>query len=1621
MKRFFSFVLASVILFSLLPSALPSMALDALSAPDEEIRLVSDETESLSGTYSNGITWHLNLDTYHLTVTGSGDIPDDEDDWNGKRVETAFIGEGITSLKEGMFQNYGSLTYIQLPKSLKKIGKSALYGTNITGIQLPYGLTEIGSKAFYGCTKLTSITLPQTVTTIGDSAFYNTGISGMTFPDSVKSLGSSVLAHTKNLRWVKLPSGLKELPSSFFQGCEVLRTVILPDTVTSIGNSAFKDSGLARIDLPSGLTKLGTSCFYGTCLQSILIPGGVETLPSYCFRDCKQLKQVTIEEGLTTIQQNAFNNCIRLEALVLPSTLKTLERNAFSKCKTFSGAYFRGPGINASSNYWTNGSLFDGAADDLTIYYLSEMSGWDDLTDEGCSSVTWYDYPLKRWDGKTFGALPYPHYQRTLSERTIRVFQQNWKYADGDVSQNIIAKVTAADGTVAEYKGVWHTTCTQFQIPLKDSDTVLFTCEGFQPLTMTADLLGSFNMVKLHKVRTDGAPTLLNVLLDRSQGEYRKLYNLYLEEGTVFVPTSETQDLYLDVNWNGHTPGSIWLMQGNRAVSELQTGWNYQLPLGRLFRLEQNNITIRLNYGDDQRLFSDIRLTVRESAYDTIGADPGDEVKTDEPMPEETAIMEGRKLSLDLSSLTRGDLPLEIRCGSDGTVRATIGVTLANYSGDHKEGDWAEAFSNIRRVLSDPSKVSENEIRKLMRNLEESTVTKAAYWTISSDLQVLGYLEGYFEGTDIIPTECAILVILKGKMQVYYPITDLGIGTFYATGGGEITFQLPVAMLTQEKTDLLTPRESTPLDTELRFFGGPAIGNKLVKGEVLVNGQFTANTTFPLIWDQTDLVLQISLTLEGEIKGARASIELLKTPSIQLLKDGTWWFEEDTLSALSLLSQEDVLWLRASRDYLTQPSAFLINDTLETLSAESNFVTESTFLTSVYPYAKLHQVSFENGDRLLVWVGDDPQRADADRTALFYSFYTAEEHLWSDPAFVTPATAGADSADSDPVLKCIDDQAYLVWNDACAPLTGAAGSSATLQELQKDLLLWDIGYARFDREAGIFTDHAVLSGKEHYADLFADVTVIDGQPTVVFVSSSSGDTSLTEGDRSIYTAVRSDDNWEIQALDTPVSGIDTLAAAEEDNALALYFTMQPDGKHDDLLSRELYRLEGSTLTRLTNNDVPDTAPMTENNVVTWYQNGKILKLDSAELASVRGDARQYICSESGLQAILYADNTADSAGLYAVFCDTDGLWGQPICLAENADGTFYDYSGVFLSDNTLSVIASLSDKSGSQASLFCYDVKALCDLKVTDVSYNPYSLTENGTLRLTLDVTNEGMLSSQYCKINFYDGSTLLSSCYAVTPVLSGSEAVLQAECPLQGTPPAQIRVEVLPEDHTDANQEDNVFVCDLSCSTDLSLEDIHCQLVSTEEGACTAVTVQVVNRGTTASAPSSLTLYRDASDGQALCAVQPIPALSPGTSYTVHLTLKDALPQGTVVYALADLLENENLPDNNCIFTRVSGDLLNDRAPSFYVEATEADGTVSVLLTAENLSSNVSSLFVMAAAYQDGRLLDAVISEETISDGSTQWDHALSLNAENTDTVKVFLLNDLYAPVVPMQTLTIR
>ena len=96
-----------------------------------------------------------------------------------------------------------------------------------------------------------------------------------------------------------------------FQGCKLLTTVILPNSVTSIEDWAFCDcTALASVTAGSGLKTVGTSAFQG----------------------CTALAAVTFREGLTSIGSSAFTGCTSLASCLLPSTLTRLERFAFSEC-----------------------------------------------------------------------------------------------------------------------------------------------------------------------------------------------------------------------------------------------------------------------------------------------------------------------------------------------------------------------------------------------------------------------------------------------------------------------------------------------------------------------------------------------------------------------------------------------------------------------------------------------------------------------------------------------------------------------------------------------------------------------------------------------------------------------------------------------------------------------------------------------------------------------------------------------------------------------------------------------------------------------------------------------------------------------------------------------------------------------------------------------------------------------------------------------------------------------------------------------------------------------------------------------------------------------------------------
>lgn len=146
------------------------------------------------------------------------------------------------------------------------------------------------------------------------------------------------------------------LAANCFQQLESVTTVILPPTVTSIGDGAFADcprltsfeaenlvyigaeafrgcTALTEFTVPDKVTSIGISAFQGcTALQKITLPAGVRSLADSLFLHCSALTRVQYDSRLHSIGAEAFAYCGALTDLTIPTAVKTIGNNAFMGC-----------------------------------------------------------------------------------------------------------------------------------------------------------------------------------------------------------------------------------------------------------------------------------------------------------------------------------------------------------------------------------------------------------------------------------------------------------------------------------------------------------------------------------------------------------------------------------------------------------------------------------------------------------------------------------------------------------------------------------------------------------------------------------------------------------------------------------------------------------------------------------------------------------------------------------------------------------------------------------------------------------------------------------------------------------------------------------------------------------------------------------------------------------------------------------------------------------------------------------------------------------------------------------------------------------------------------------------
>lgn len=108
---------------------------------------------------------------------------------------------------------------------------------------------------------------------------------------------------------VIIPNSVTSIGDSAFYGCGVMTSVNIPSGVTSIGVDAFRDCmGLVSIDIPNGVTNIGDRAFTRChTFTDVVIPSSVTSIGDLGFGRCSGLTSVTVEATTPpTLGENAF-------------------------------------------------------------------------------------------------------------------------------------------------------------------------------------------------------------------------------------------------------------------------------------------------------------------------------------------------------------------------------------------------------------------------------------------------------------------------------------------------------------------------------------------------------------------------------------------------------------------------------------------------------------------------------------------------------------------------------------------------------------------------------------------------------------------------------------------------------------------------------------------------------------------------------------------------------------------------------------------------------------------------------------------------------------------------------------------------------------------------------------------------------------------------------------------------------------------------------------------------------------------------------------------------------------------------------------------------------------------
>jgi hypothetical protein len=403
-------------------------------------------------------------------------------------------GYPVTSIGDNAFEYNNNLTNLIVGTNVLSLGRNTFaFATNLASVIIPNSVTNIVGGTFYTCTNLVSITLGSSIRNVGDSAFandaslvglyfegnaptfvsltsvfygvhgatiyYNAGTTGWAlsydalstatiqsqygYMTNVDGLSITITNYSGSGGAVAIPAAITGMPVTsigfeafFYTGFGgLLTSVILPNSLTSIGSSAFVNYGnLESVIIPNSLTELGNGAFFGCGLTNVFIPTNVISIGIVPFAICSSLSAITVDPqnpdyssvggvlfnknqtvlieypaglggtyvvpgSVTNIMPDAFYYNSGLTTVTISSNVTIIGASAFLDCSDLTGITVDSQNLSYSS---VNGALFNKNQTTLIAFPASlaghyavpgTVTNIDDYAFGGCGGMTGITLP----------------------------------------------------------------------------------------------------------------------------------------------------------------------------------------------------------------------------------------------------------------------------------------------------------------------------------------------------------------------------------------------------------------------------------------------------------------------------------------------------------------------------------------------------------------------------------------------------------------------------------------------------------------------------------------------------------------------------------------------------------------------------------------------------------------------------------------------------------------------------------------------------------------------------------------------------------------------------------------------------------------------------------------------------------------------------------------------------------------------------------------------------------------------------------------------------------------------------------------------------------------------------